>query len=234
MENYIVYCYTSPSNKKYIGQTNKDIKYRANHGKGYIGCPAFYCAIQKYGWDWFEHHCEILAKNLTKKEADELEQFYIKKFDSIKNGYNIQSGGEFNPKEILSIPIVGINCITKELYFFDSAVKAGEFVGTSNKNITACLKRVNNGKTSKGYVWLYKADWDNMTQKQKEYYYSITPYNHDIKKKAVVCIETNIVYNSIKEAAEATGAQKSGIVNCCKGKQKTAKGLHWKYKESEE
>lgn len=52
--------------------------------------------------------------------------------------------------------------------------------------------------------------------------------------KRVQCIETGITYNSIKEAAIKNNVSKSGICNACKGKQKTAAGLHWRYYEEKE
>lgn len=48
-------------------------------------------------------------------------------------------------------------------------------------------------------------------------------------RKSVLCIETNIIYPSVREAAKQTGADRSSISACCKGKQKTTKGYHWKY-----
>lgn len=88
---YYVYRHISPSNKSYIGIT-KDIKKRwYGKGKGYVTCTKFNNAIKKYGWDNFKH--EILEKNLSKEEAYNMEKFYIKKFDSIANGYNISEGG---------------------------------------------------------------------------------------------------------------------------------------------
>ena len=49
-----IYCYTSPSNKKYIGQTIKSLKERAkNNGNGYLNCTIFFRAIQKYGFEKF-------------------------------------------------------------------------------------------------------------------------------------------------------------------------------------
>ena len=42
-----IYCYTSPSGKKYIGKTKTSLKTRAeNNQRGYKGCTAFYNAIQ--------------------------------------------------------------------------------------------------------------------------------------------------------------------------------------------
>ena len=47
--------------------------------------------------------------------------------------------------------------------------------------------------------------------------------------KKVLCIETGIIYNSIKEAERQTGINQSHIVKACKGKYKTSGGFHWKY-----
>ena len=47
--------------------------------------------------------------------------------------------------------------------------------------------------------------------------------------KKVLCIETGIIYNSIKEAERQTGISNSNIVKACKGKYKNAGSFHWKY-----
>lgn len=99
--NYCVYVHTSPSGKKYVGQTGQNtkkrwgkngIRYLEKKNNKYIH-PAFARAIQKYGWDNFEH--EIIASNLTKEEADNFEKILIKKLDTMnsKFGYNCKDGG---------------------------------------------------------------------------------------------------------------------------------------------
>ena len=235
--DYKVYCYYSPSNKYYVGQTRKSLNERANQGKGYRSSKKFYRAILKYGWNWFSEHKIILKKNLTKKEADYWEKYYIKEYNSINNGYNIQTGGEFNPSEILSIPVVGINCRTKEILFYDSSVIAAKELGLNNKNISACLNNVNNGKTSGGYVWVFRADWDKASEEDKKYWFSIEPYQHTGLRRKVYCSTTDTVYESIKEASKATGCFSSGIVKCCQNKQKYTKKneivYYWSYVEEE-
>lgn len=49
------------------------------------------------------------------------------------------------------------------------------------------------------------------------------------KKKKVICIENNIVYESIMDAERQTGANHSSIIRACNGKNKTAGKLHWQY-----
>ncbi len=92
---YLIYCHTSPTGKKYIGQTN-NYNRRCSEHKTTKRCPAFHNAIIKYGWDNFKH--EILVDGLTIEEANILEEFYIKKYNTLApNGYNLQTGG-FNSK----------------------------------------------------------------------------------------------------------------------------------------
>ena len=84
-----IYCYTSPSGKKYIGKTKTSLKNRAeNNQRGYKGCTAFYNAIQKYGWDNFT--VEILEE-LPLEVLTEAETQYIIDMDTTnpEKGYNI-------------------------------------------------------------------------------------------------------------------------------------------------
>ena len=96
-ESYCVYMHKNKINGKvYIGQTkfnnNPELRWGSN-GKGYHGSNFGY-AIKKYGWDNFEHI--VLAKDLSKEQANDLEIYYIAKFDSTNysKGYNISAGGD--------------------------------------------------------------------------------------------------------------------------------------------
>ena len=95
-KNYIVYCHTNKINdKKYIGITKQNPSNRwGSKGQGYIQSPKFWRAIQKYGWDNFEH--EILFKNLSQEEASKKEAELIEQYKTLNNnfGYNMTSGGE--------------------------------------------------------------------------------------------------------------------------------------------
>ena len=96
----IIYCYTSPSGKKYIGQTtDKDRKSKHLYlcKKG-VDIP-FYRAIRKYGIENFKY--EILYSiddtlENVKNKLNEKEEYYIRKFNTYKNGYNCSYGGEGN------------------------------------------------------------------------------------------------------------------------------------------
>lgn len=66
---YHVYAHINKINGKiYIGITKRKPEQRwGKDGHAYQRQLRFYRAIQKYGWDNFEH--EIIANNLTKKRS---------------------------------------------------------------------------------------------------------------------------------------------------------------------
>jgi hypothetical protein len=76
----------------YVG-TTKNLKTRFNNGHGYYGQVKFQRAIDCYGWDNFKHI--VLKENLTEAEAHNEEKRYIELYDSIDNGFNVDSGGKF-------------------------------------------------------------------------------------------------------------------------------------------
>ena len=47
--------------------------------------------------------------------------------------------------------------------------------------------------------------------------------------KKVLCVELNIIYDSIKDASLQTGINAGNISNCCRGINKSAGGYHWKF-----
>ena len=92
--NYILYEHRNKINgKRYIGITNNKTKRWYGKGKHYDGSPYFWAAIQKYGWDNFEHN--VLIYDLTREEASRLEKHYIKTFRTCDKafGYNLAEGG---------------------------------------------------------------------------------------------------------------------------------------------
>ena len=98
-KTFTVYCHTNKINgKKYIGITSKKPKYRWNDGKGYSTQIVFARAIEKYGWENFDH--TILETNITTlEEANKKEKYYISLYhtwlgDENCHGYNKTPGGD--------------------------------------------------------------------------------------------------------------------------------------------
>lgn len=178
----IIYKYTSPSGKCYIGQTVNENKRRYEHrykayyedGKDYNN--PFYRAIRKYGWDSFKY--EILntvysdaIEDLTNK-LDSLEIYYIGQYDSYKSGYNQTIGGHSlrgnnhpsfghklseEHKEKLKASIcrqVSQYSISGEyIDSYDSAAQAGLSTETDASGIIAVCK--GKQQTAGGFQWRY-------------------------------------------------------------------------------
>lgn len=92
---YTVYLRTNTVNgMQYVGQTS-NISARNSHFKSLksrYSCEIFDSDRRKYGVDNFE--LKILAEVDTQEEAWELEQTFIKSYNTIyPNGYNVSSGG---------------------------------------------------------------------------------------------------------------------------------------------
>lgn len=49
------------------------------------------------------------------------------------------------------------------------------------------------------------------------------------QKKKVLCVETKIIYESIRDASRKTKITHSCISKCCLGKTKTCRGYHWEF-----
>ena len=82
----------SPSNKVYIGITKRRCDLRWQHGRGYNQCPFMKHAVEKYGWDNFEH--KIILENISKSEAAYTEKYLIAWYKSHNMSYNITNGGD--------------------------------------------------------------------------------------------------------------------------------------------
>lgn len=94
-----IYKLTSPSGKSYIGQTInlKDRKRCFYNPNKYYSGHKLDNAIKKYGADKFKYEIiiQIVESNrcTLREKLDELEIYYIKKYDSYNSGYNMTLGG---------------------------------------------------------------------------------------------------------------------------------------------
>lgn len=90
--NYVIYRFTSPSGKSYIGQTNNLNRRVTEHQSKNSGCTVFSSAIKKHGFQNFTQ--ETLKENLTVDAANHWEEIFIREHNTISpNGYNLRSGG---------------------------------------------------------------------------------------------------------------------------------------------
>lgn len=201
-KEYIVYMHINKiNNKKYIGITCQNPIKRWGKGKGYPKNKHFSGAINKYGWDNFEHL--ILFDGLSLEEANEKEIELIEKYDTTNHdkGYNISKGG--------------------------SCGKPISHTDEWNKKI---------GISRKGYKHTQEAKEKIRQSNIGRHHTNEAKYKIKInsaKAKKVICIETGIIYISVREASRVLNIHPSSISAVCRGNRKTSHGFTWRYIDDE-
>ena len=200
-----VYKYTSPSGKIYIGKTKTTLKERAkNNAKGYKGCPYFYRAIEKYGWENFE--VEILEE-VPLEILNEAELDYITKYNSTDRniGYNISTE---ETKYVYLIKRIPVYCYNSEtgafIERFESAFEAEKTIGVHRGSIRKALNKPDH--VCKDMLW--KTEFfekvEPLIRKPQKHYKKV--YIYDAQTGNFL-----MEYDSIREAARETGYNRSTI-----------------------
>lgn len=231
--SYYIYCYTNKiNNKKYIGQTKQSKENRSGvNGWKYQRCPRFWSAIQKYGWDNFSY--TVLREGLTLKEANYWERYYISIYhtwvdDPLCNGYNLSKGG-YNTEHSQETIEKLRKSHKKENLSKETLKKMSDSAKQRYKEhpeLKEKLRQDNLGKK------LSKQQRQKMSESQKKRFQKPEEKKKrsELSKKKVRCIEQNIIYNSLQEAAKAVGLSSGcDIGRVCNGKRKTAGGYHWEF-----
>lgn len=193
------------NNKVYVGQTNRSISIRwQEHCKNYqtIDYP-IYRAMRKYG---INHFFIEQIEECNSEDINEKEKFWIKFYDSYKNGYNATLGGE------------GYSIIDKGqiLLLWNKGYTIKDITnlcGYNRRTISFCLK--NNGITQED---IDKRAYERKIKNSKKVY--------QIDKDTNQIINT---FSSIKEAARFVNGVHSRISEVCNGKHITAYNYKWKF-----
>lgn len=226
-ENHgFIYCYTSPSNKKYVGKTIESLKIRAGKdGKGYRNCTALMRAFEKYGYENFT--VEILEE-VPYEDLNDKEKYYIQlyKTQNPQYGYNIKPGG--------AVEYIANTCsLKREVSRYNLE---GVFI-ESFASIKECARKM-------GIP--YQAVSQNCRGEITHYKDSIYKYKEDNcvipvsvkkthgRKTGQYDLEGNLIatFSSANEAARALGkptAAGRNIRAVCEGKRITTFGYKWKF-----
>lgn len=226
---YCVYIHTVPKaisgyehDKKYIGITCSIKERWRKNGSGYKRKNAdgeytyFWKAIQKYGWENIKH--EIVASNLLRKEACELEKFYIAKYNTHDKayGYNLtlggdgSSGGKITDKQRLarSKTMKSIrereDVCEKRKIAHDKLVSSPTFRAKSSETLKRLWENEEYRNARSGNNCRFHS--------QK---YVFRGRNSPLAKK-VICLNNLEVFYSLADAKRKYNANNIG--NCCKGK----------------
>lgn len=250
---YCVYCHRNKINgKRYIGQTSSTSpeKRWGKNGIGYMGNSHFWSSIQKYGWDNFDHI--IIQDNLTKEEADFLEDLNIRTFNTIDRnyGYNFRYGGshgkhneESRKKDSDAIKKKWKDVNYRRKVMENNPIFKGEIVPW-NKGKTNIYSEETRKKLRDN--WNYDKHFSDETkQKLSESYKKYRKNHPEAIEKCVKAmrksrmhsvdmydLEGNYIqtFESIAEACKL-GFSSSKISEVCIGNRKHHKGYIWKYHE---
>ena len=205
----VIYKYTSPSGKHYIGQTINESQRKYAHKSGTSKTQTkFGKAIRKYGYENFQYEVlfKVNSNDKTKLKVilDIMEKYLIHKFDSFNNGYNLNDGGEGN---------LG----------YKHSEETKVILKTTNQKSEEDKKKISD--TMKGRV---------CTEEHKK---NMSKNNTNKRKVVQFSLEGEQLnsFNSITEAAQSlnqTSAIKTvlnKISECCVGKRGTAYKYIWEY-----
>lgn len=233
---YVVYCHTNKINgKKYFGITGTSTARRWSAGAGYKTSRHFNFAIQKYGWDGFDH--EIICEGLTKEAAAKMEQELISKFQTYKEefGYNMSLGGEsgaFGTKQSEETIEKRMKWIRGRKHSEETKRKISETAKgrTFSEETKAKMRAAKVGipltdehKAALSASLKGKRVSDEAKAKMRE------ARRKDMKP--VYCKETDTIYESAHEAARQLDLYCTNVAAVCRGKHTHTKGYHFKYVE---
>lgn len=247
---WCVYMHTNKiNNKVYVGITSCKPEDRWGHnGIKYPKeeQPVFYNAIQKYGWDGFEHI--IFAENLTEEEAKKMEIMLIalyktncKRYDNPSYGYNMTDGGEGalgrpcseETKQKIREKALGRTWTEqqkanrKELYTHIKNPFKGKIHSEETKKIIGDKAKIRLSDKTKHPMY-------GKTQSEESRRKNIQSQKN--RKSVVQCDKQgNFIceYISIGEASAATGIARTTISRCCNHEphHKSAGGFIWTFSD---
>ena len=253
----VIYKITNLINGKvYIGQTtrNKGINDRYQRkGVGVERVYSYHKDLRKNNFDYNSHLLNSFEKYgienfvmsdifdiaFSKEELDIKERMYIRLYNSFKNGYNRNLGGNGNKgheskkggDSPFSKKVVQLDLNGNYIKTWDSLSDIYHELNINKSDVcSAC-----NGKhkSAGGYLWVFEEDYD----KNKEYIYVNRTGEYNKKQIVKLSLSGEYIkeYSSISEAIKELGeTNASKIASCCKGKRKSHKGFMWMYKDEYE
>ena len=227
---YTVYQHRNLKNgKSYIGMTSQNPKRRWNNGLGYKNNLRMWNDIQNSDWnkDW-EHN--IIGKFEDKQEALNVEEMFIRLFDSTNEGYNTSTYGNSHyerteeHKKKISESHIGKHHSEESKKKISEALSGEKAYWYGKHHSEEHKKKISEALSGK-----------HLSEEHKNKISEAQTGNHNRPQTPVLQYSKSgefiAEYPSIKEAEKQTGCHQGSICNCCKGNRKSACGFIWKYKE---
>jgi group I intron endonuclease len=219
-----IYKITNPKGKIYIGQST-DIENRIYKGHKYnVGSgKKLKNSLSKYG---FKNHKIEILEECSIEDLTERETYWILQYNSYKNGLNSTKKGGFEGYR---------DANWKEKHHEGLKGRKGYWEGKQRPNHSKLLKESGSGLSYKrtqehkdALSHMMKEVW---REKGKEIGEKISQNKMGKGTKSIICIETNEIFNSIKECSEKMNISKGCICSFVKGKYPypTLKGYTFAY-----
>lgn len=188
----------------------------------------FWRAIQKHGWDNFEHI--VLIDNITKEMACIIEKELIKKYKTQdkKFGYNLADGGTGGctakgKNHWYSKPVYQYNLNGDFIREWENAQRASEALNIAVSDIHTNCRCDKGIRQAGGYMWSY------IKIESMEPYVRLT-----FSKEPILQLDKdfNIIqrYNCISYV-DNTIYNREFVTNCCTRKSLTHKDYYWCYEK---
>lgn len=197
------------NNKKYVGQSTNPISrirrhlsiVKSKNKKNHI-----HSAINKYGKDNFKFE-EICSCVTSYSDLNELERYFIKYFNCYgDNGYNETLGGGGSPGKFASNETKEKMCIARK----------GKTPSLGMKHTEQTKNKMSEDRKGAKHPMFGKNQSMNSIVKNKM---------SQKTRISILCLETNNMYFSLREAAKDIKCDPSCFYKYFKGKIKNIKGL---------
>jgi group I intron endonuclease len=226
-----IYKITSPNGKVYIGQTlnfkNRKYYYRSGNFQAQI---KLHNSVMFYNWcpaDAIEIIEECLCGE-GKSILNEREKYWISYYDSFKNGLNCNEGGNGNvghkhsneSKAKMSESKIGVRHSEERNKRKSEYTKGRKHTESSKKKMSDVKKeRMNDEIKDKIRLGLI-GNKNGIGNKGRS--------------KKILCLNNNIIYDSIRKACDELDLHDSGVGLVCSGIYKQTKGYKFIYYEEKD
>ena len=224
MRTYYIYKATNKINgKSYVGQTCDFHSRVWQHQRCYEkeDCD-FHRAIKEFGFDNFSW--EIIETCESEDRACELEKYYIEKFNTYRDGYNMTKGGKgapyHNARAVVLLTLDG-----QYIKRYDSAMDA-EIDGFHNADVLLNCK--GKRRQTKGYMFMFEDEYESNGAKTYR-----KPEPNGMRSIIQCDMEGNFIqkFKSLQEAARITGTNRTTISGVLSNTYKSANGYIFVYEE---
>nr|DAI09432.1 MAG TPA: intron associated endonuclease [Caudoviricetes sp.] len=224
MRTYYIYKATNKINgKSYVGQTCDFHSRVWQHQRCYEkeDCD-FHRAIKEFGFDNFSW--EIIETCESEDGACELEKYYIEKFNTYRDGYNMTKGGKGTPYHNARA-VVLLTLDGRYIKRYDSAMDA-EIDGFNNTDVLLNCK--GKRRQTKGYMFMFEDEYESNGAKTYR-----KPEPNGMRSIIQCDMEGNFIqkFKSLQEAARITGANRTTISGVLSNTYKSANGYIFVYEE---